>query len=302
MARWAFLIAMLAVAARGDEWIIKKKFTVLSANKKFRVELTRGKEAVFSARGALGLYVRKATFPILNSPHWAAVSNDGMHLVTFDEAGALGYGDNVVAVYQTSGTLVRSFSLGQLLTLDDIDTFSKSVSSIWWGGKHYFNDNGQLVLRVVSNGKQWWENDATFHELRIDLATGEPIEPKRDLFTAIHRKNTIRFATPKQPLPESFAEARCLPNAVARFDQPYTSPDLLHANPVRYPRLAIEARMQATVIADVQLNAQGVVDCVRIRQGHLLFREATYEVLLNAEANHASAARSAVAVVFELGR
>ncbi len=302
MARWAFLLAMLAVVAWGDSWRIAKKSKTFSANRQFRVEVIAAKRAVLSARGALGLYKHKASFPLLNDymPYWVIVSDDGRYLVTFDEAGALGYGDTVVAIYRTNGALIRRFSLEQLLTPDDIGTLPKSVSSIWWCGKHYLNNRGQLVLRVVSNGRSSWDGDATFHELRINLESGEPVEPKRDLFAAIYPKHTIRIAAPTQAAPETFAEPRCLPNSTASFNQQFVSPDLLRANLLPYPHLARTARIQGIVIADAQLNAQGIVDCVRIRQGHALFREATYDALLNARVDHAGGGQSTVAVIFEL--
>ncbi|HEY8459354.1 MAG TPA: hypothetical protein VIM99_03185 [Blastocatellia bacterium] len=141
-------------------------------------------KGAFYARRAGGGYVKKWEFPLVNeiSPVSAVVSSKGDYFATFDNWHRVGYGDDVVAIYRSNGDLIKKLGLEDFLTKGDIGTFPHSVSSIWWGGKHYLDPNGFLVLKIVSNGKSPWQDDAEFHELKIELATGRPLEPKRDLF------------------------------------------------------------------------------------------------------------------------
>lgn len=142
----------------------------------------RARAALYVANGSKG-YSRQIEFPLVNevSPVSAIVANSGKYFVTFDNWHSAGYGDNTVVIYRTDGTVLKKFSLEELLTKDDMWRLPRSASSIWWGGEHYVDEqNGLLVLKVVSNGMNPWAKEVTFYELKIELATGKPLEPKRD--------------------------------------------------------------------------------------------------------------------------
>lgn len=94
--------------------------------------------------------------------------------MTFDNWYKAGYGDDIVVIYRTDGSVVKKYGLADLFTEGEISKLPRSVSSIWWGGAHFIDEqNGQVVLKV-SNGKLPWEKEATFYELKIALATGQP--------------------------------------------------------------------------------------------------------------------------------
>ena len=206
------------VSVQGDSWQLPKKKKYYSPNKKYYLEVTpkklesqlkyfedkvegrenagaqkelknnRAKGAFYARRAGVG-YSKKSQFPLLNevSPVSALVSNNGAYFVTFDNWHRVGYGDNVVVIYRSNGDLIKKFGLDELLTKSDIETLPRSVSSIHWEGEHYIDEaRGLLVLRVVAPGKRPWEDGATFHELKIELATGRTLEPKRDLFPQRH--------------------------------------------------------------------------------------------------------------------
>jgi hypothetical protein len=206
-------LGLLQRPAAADTWLLPEKRKYYSPNKKFYLEVTpkelesqlkyfedkvEGREdagarkgvkgnvarAALYARGEGGGYLKRQEFRLVNevSPVSALVSDGGAYVVTFDNWHAAGYGDDVVVIYGYDGTLIRKFGLEDLLTPRDIGKLPRSVSSIWWGGEHYIDEaKGLLVLKVVSNGKLW-EAGVTYQELRIELATGRPLEPKRDLF------------------------------------------------------------------------------------------------------------------------
>jgi hypothetical protein len=119
-------------------------------------------------------YDRLRSFPLLNAvaPVKALVSSDGRYLVTFDNWHSVGFGDNVVVLYRLDGTVIRKYSLAQLLSRKKVEDLPRSVSSIWWGGEHRLDEErGELVLQVLASGSPF-KQDAKYSELRIRLATG----------------------------------------------------------------------------------------------------------------------------------
>jgi len=182
----SIVLAVLTIGALGsahpDSWSLPKKRKYYSPNKKYYLEVTPKKlesqlkyfedkvegssnagaiklvkenqaKGAFYARRAGGGFSRKAEFPLLNevSPVSALVSDNGDFVVTFDNWHSVGYGDDVVVIYLSNGSLVNKFGLEDLLTEGDIETLPRSVSSIWWGGNHQLDEaNSLLVLKVVS--------------------------------------------------------------------------------------------------------------------------------------------------------
>jgi hypothetical protein len=117
------------------------------------------------------------SFPLLNevAPVDALVSSDGQYLVTFDNWHSVGWGDHVVVIYRGDGSVVKKYSLVELLSEKKVDKLPRSVSSIWWGGEHRLDEQrGQLVLRVVE-GKGLFQKNAKYSEVRIALASGAKI-------------------------------------------------------------------------------------------------------------------------------
>ena len=208
------LTSALVVPVRADSWALPEVEKYYSANKNFYLEVTPKKlesqlsyfqdkvdgkdnagavkeakenhaKASFYARNGNGSYKRVSSFPLVNevSPVSAIVSDQGDYVVTFDNWHSVGYGDDAIVIYRADGKLVKKFGLEELLTEGDIATFSRSVSSMWWSGEHYIDATGKLlVLKIVSNRKSAYDDKAQFHELKIELSSGTPLEPKRDLF------------------------------------------------------------------------------------------------------------------------
>ena len=213
--------------ARADLWPLPQQRTYYSENKRFAFEVTpkrlesqpapsagEGEKkpdagdnycaGVFlEARG--GTYVRAAAFRLANelAPMKALVADSGRYVVTFDNWGRLGYGDEVVVIYRSDGTLVRKLGLADFLTEPDIRSLSHTASSIWWGGPLGFDEQAEhVIIRVVASRRMQpgqpaeTEPKAVHHDLRIALATGELMEPKRDLFTELHWRLEPRVAPP----------------------------------------------------------------------------------------------------------
>lgn len=192
--RFAAALAVTLIGAmawlHADDWAPPRKVTYYSANRQFGLEVTPAKNGrargAFLERRAAAAYSKTLEFKLLNkvSPVRALVADSGRYLVTFDNWAAVGYGDNVVVIYRANGMVVRKFALRELLTDNDMKRLPRTVSSIWWGGKHSLDEAaGTLVLEIVADSlARTGSRPQVTRHLRIDLATGEPLEPKRDLF------------------------------------------------------------------------------------------------------------------------
>jgi hypothetical protein len=110
------------------------------------------------------------------APVRALVSDDGDHVVTFDNWHMVGRGEHVVVIYGEDGRLVRSFTLEEILPDFWIKALPHSVSSTHWGGDHKLDD-GVLRLQVVVPQEGGLQEEPTFVDLAIDLETGQMIAP-----------------------------------------------------------------------------------------------------------------------------
>ena len=100
-------------------------------------------------------YTPKWTAPLSNrvAPVSALVSDSGRYVVTFDNWHQVGYGDDVVAVYDGSnGTLLWKYRLEDLLSNEELCQIRCSVSSRWWArGKHAMDEGrDRLILNSVT--------------------------------------------------------------------------------------------------------------------------------------------------------
>ena len=303
----------LLCSASADTWELPKEKKYYSPNKKYYLKVTPKKlesqlayfedkvagrenagvrkqvkgnraKGTFSARRADSGYSKKWEFPLVNevSPVSALVSNGGDYVVTFDNWHSIGYGDDVVVIYRSDGTLIKKLGLEDLLTEGDIGTLPRSTSSIEWGGDHYIDEaKGLLVLKVASNGKSLWDEGAEFRELKIELATGRLLEPKRDLFTQLRVFSSVDAGTapdstgalPGQPICAAEGAGFDLTEAV-RFpsEQFYAKAKERPLPP--YPPVAEAAHAVGTVGVEILVSQSGDVICVRTLSGHPLVRAA----------------------------
>ncbi len=200
----AFLLA-LAADVSADSWLPPKKHRYCSANGAFCVDVdpkpiesqlryfedhVKGAENPGAGAGKPrtatatllerneGKYRPIRSFPLSNevAPVSALVSHDGQYLVTFDNWHSVGWGDSVVVIYRSDGSMVRKYSLAQLLSEKKVRKLPRSVSSIWWGGEHRLDErSGHLVLQIVAAGTKMFDENAKYSELRIRLASGEKV-------------------------------------------------------------------------------------------------------------------------------
>jgi len=134
------------------------------------------------------------------TPVHALASNDGENVVTIDDWGSIGEGENVVVIYGKEGEFIKSYSLKDILAIktvkDEIPDekniysyqyssyffppenssstqnvqFVRSITSTFWGNGHYIdNKNHKLVLLVVKNNEFPLSEKAQFIVKEIPL-------------------------------------------------------------------------------------------------------------------------------------
>jgi hypothetical protein len=125
---------------------------------------------------ATGHWTRRWERALVNkvAPVQALVDDSGRYVVTFDNWHAVGFGNDVVVIYGADGRLIRSLALSDIVSSEHERLLPRSVSSIWWRGKHRI-DGERLVLQVVKPDDKPFDDQTSYVEVPIDLATGERV-------------------------------------------------------------------------------------------------------------------------------
>lgn len=209
------LIGLLATAARADSWALPETKQYLSDDGRWRFTVTprelagqlqyfedkvanrenagaRPGDTRTHASARMERREREQwstvwTGPLTNevAPVAAIVSSTGQ-ATTFDNWHTVGWGDNVVVIYDTRGQVVRSMGLKDFLPADYVKALPRSVSSVWWGRDHrYSSDGTRLLLRVVVPSEQeQLSGDAQYVELAFDATTGQALPPSEPQWAA----------------------------------------------------------------------------------------------------------------------
>ncbi|WP_345222801.1 hypothetical protein [Hymenobacter koreensis] len=83
------------------------------------------------------------------APVEAMVSDDGKYVVTFNNHHSVGYGQDVMVVYNHQGSLLRQYNLEQISPFP-LNRYLASRSSIWWQCKTSLVEAGKLKLCFVT--------------------------------------------------------------------------------------------------------------------------------------------------------
>lgn len=184
------LAALLILhSAQADSWLRPEPRTYVSRDSTFRLTvIPRGYG--WSSKTSTGpvpdcqatleqlhgrSYVQLWRKPLVNreAPQSVLVAGKSGRFVTFDDAGGMGYGNNVVVIYAPDGQLVRRLALSDFLTPEEIEALPRSVSSILWGGEHRLSaDEDYVELGVASGGSKWHPFASKYRRVRIRLVDG----------------------------------------------------------------------------------------------------------------------------------
>ena len=198
----AFAVVLFAMPCHADSWLPPQPEIYLSPDKTYRLQVQpraltsslgyfsdkmKGKEPAGAPKGtrqitaraivehleANGSWVTIWAGPLTNevAPVDAIIADGGQYVVTFDNWHSLGYGPNVVTIYDRQGRLIRALALSDLLTDDYIQALSHSVSSIDWRGSPHLSDGLLMIPIVVPNADQS-SDEETYVDAMIRLTDG----------------------------------------------------------------------------------------------------------------------------------
>lgn len=129
------------------------------------------------------------------APVDALVSNDGACVVTFDDWHGVGTGPNVVALYDKSGSHVRSMTLTDLVGAEYAEALPASVSSIRWSGNRRFSDDSKNLLLQVLVPSEGSNDPATYVDFVIDLKDASVRRPNETEWnSALARARAVNAA------------------------------------------------------------------------------------------------------------
>jgi hypothetical protein len=159
----AVVLALACVRLGADDWAGPTTREVFSKDRAYFVRITPGEslgETVGFKGAKIGKHARAAFFhiqpdrsyrferevEILNpvAPVDFFASNSG-DLVTLDNWHNMGYGV-VLALYHSDGGLGKAYRLPDLFSKSEIDSFSESISSIWWRKGPTYVDEDQKIF------------------------------------------------------------------------------------------------------------------------------------------------------------
>ncbi len=84
-----------------------------------------------------------------NCPVHAIVSNEGSSVITFDNWYSMGYGVNVMVVYNEKGDAKRTYKLEEI-TPYPLNDYSRSISSIGWRSGERYIDNDKVEIDFIN--------------------------------------------------------------------------------------------------------------------------------------------------------
>jgi hypothetical protein len=125
--------------------------------------------------------------PLVNDvgPTEALLADNASYLVTFDNWHSVGFGEDVVVIYDRHGNLVRKLGLNQILPPSYVAHLPRSVSSRWWRkGIRLVERDTQVEIQVVEPGSAG-ESNAKFVPVRLDLANGSVLPGGKEWIKAM---------------------------------------------------------------------------------------------------------------------
>ncbi|MDA8020314.1 MAG: energy transducer TonB [Thermoanaerobaculia bacterium] len=251
-----------------------------------------------------------SSFRLVNdvAPVSALVSDDGRYLVTFDNWHHVGYGDDVVVIYRSSGELVSSHGLEDLLTEQDITMLPRSVSSHYWAGEHRIDEERDLLKLEITRCRFDPDCAESPAVLMIGLETGEPLGPKRQLLPNRVATVEMRVARANEILGLSAADLWCSSERARQVLAETDVADLekLPADAAgdlpEYPAPGIKIGITGIVILELLVDEDGAVQCIStLKSLPMKLTEATRTSLRSTRfERQSSPVRIRVVTVFEI--
>ncbi len=297
---YLFLVLFgLSTVARADTWRLPTIEKYCSANKKYCLKVEPKKlesqlayfkdkvEEKDNAGAVKGIRdnICKGTFSVKGKTLWnvrldnevspvsALISDNGDYVVTFDNWHGVGYGDNVVAIYNgKTGTLIKKLGLTDFLTESDIYNLPASTSSIHWHGTHQIDyEKGELILKVVRPAK-----DEQFFDVRVNLQNGAVLEQVKDRIPSLHFLLSSKEAEEKDAVfPVKQNTTTCASMDVAsQISTADLNKRIVSSEMPNYPPAARAVRAIGESVFELVISPEGEIECVIPISGHPILRAA----------------------------
>jgi len=157
-----YLILVVCSFVHGDTWPLPAPMGVVSSNAEYMVRIMPGVEGK-KAEAFLYKFVNnergyqlltKRTLENETLPVTVHISSTGKYLVTFDDYGGTGHGENVLVIYDLDTGETDKFSLEQITkTLGVNNAFEESVSSVLWRRSTGLMVHDESIVAIVFNQK-----------------------------------------------------------------------------------------------------------------------------------------------------
>ncbi len=296
---YLFLVLLfgLSTVARADTWRLPTVEKYCSANKKYCLKVEPKKlesqlsyfqdkvDERVNAGAVKGIpdNICKGTFFAKGKRLWnvrldnevapvsALVSDNGEYVITFDNWHGVGYGDNVVAIYNgKSGTLIKKLGLTDFLTESDIYNLPASTSSIHWHGIHQIDyTKSELILKVVKPAK-----DEQFFDIRVNLQNGAVLDEVKDRIPSLHFLLSSKQAEEKDPVfPVKENTTICTSmDGASQIATAELNKRVVSSEMPNYPPAARAVRATGESVFELVISPEGELECVTPISGHPLLR------------------------------
>jgi hypothetical protein len=188
----------LSIVLQADDWPAPQMREVFSQNRRYFVRVTPGEslgESVGFTGAKIGKHAQAAFYreqpdkgyrfereiellnPVASVDFF--VSNVG-DLVTLDNWHNRGYG-TVLALYHSDGKLVKSYKLADLFSKKELDSFSRSESSIAWhdGPTYIMEDRKSFYIGLGIHESDYQELILNLRDGSVPLCANPPMTGRR---------------------------------------------------------------------------------------------------------------------------
>jgi hypothetical protein len=207
------------------------------------------------------------------APVSVLVSDNGDYVITFDNWHEVGYGNNVVAIYNgKTGTLIRKLGLTDFLTESDIYNLPASTSSIQWHGNHQIDyKKSELILKVVKPAK-----DEQFFDIRVNLQSGAVLDEVKDRIPSLQFLLSSKQAEEKDPVfPVKENPIICTSrDGASQISTNELNKKVVSSEMPNYPPAARAVRAIGESVFELVISPEGEPECVIPISGHPLLRAA----------------------------
>jgi hypothetical protein len=151
----------LSLPAGGDKWALPEPAQAASRDGGSRLTIVPARDFEIGETAPLGALERKSAegdwtlvwiraLANREAPVEALVADGGRFVVTLDEHGWAGSGENDLVIYGADGRVVERRSLSDLFSEEEIAAFPRTVSSTWWrcGAARIEAPDPRLVLPI----------------------------------------------------------------------------------------------------------------------------------------------------------